>query len=147
MIDKAVRRGSGPGTRYRTATITSSWCNYELLSNNHWLWESFQPLLLWTFVRHCPTTTPLQVDHEWVSSCRDYKLHFLEFQVQIYNSDTNLVKRTISRFKETAYSARFRHDGRLLLTGSEEGVVKLFDLNNRLILRQFSGHSKSVNLL
>ena len=67
-------------------------------------------------------------------------------QVQIYNSDTNLVKRTISRFKETAYSAQFRHDGRLLLAGSEEGVVKLFDLGNRSILRQFSGHSKLVKM-
>ena len=43
----------------------------------------------------------------------------------MYSSATNQVKKTISRFKEAAYSGCFRHDGRLLAAGSEEGVVKV----------------------
>jgi len=43
----------------------------------------------------------------------------------VYSSATNQVKKTVSRFKEAAYSGCFRHDGRLLAAGSEEGVVKV----------------------
>ena len=75
-----------------------------------------------------------------------YALHYSS-KVQIYNGNTNQVRRSFSRFKETAYSARFRHDGQLLVAGSEEGVVKLFDLGSRSILRQFSGHSKLALLI
>ena len=45
----------------------------------------------------------------------------------MYSSATNQVKKTVSRFKEAAYSGCFRHDGRLLAAGSEEGVVKVED--------------------
>ena len=47
------------------------------------------------------------------------------FQVQVYSAATNQVKKTISRFREVAYSGCFRHDGKLLAAGSEEGVVKV----------------------
>ena len=33
--------------------------------------------------------------------------------------------RTISKFEESAYGARFRADGKLLAAGSEKGVVKV----------------------
>lgn len=43
----------------------------------------------------------------------------------MYSAATNQVKKTISRFREVAYSGCFRHDGKLLAAGSEEGVVKV----------------------
>ena len=43
----------------------------------------------------------------------------------MYNCATNQSKKTISRFQECAYHARFRGDGRLLVAGSEEGIVKV----------------------
>lgn len=46
-------------------------------------------------------------------------------QVQVYSGVTNQVKKTISRFKEVAYSGHFRHDGMLVVAGSEEGMVKV----------------------
>ena len=46
-------------------------------------------------------------------------------QIQVYSGITNQVKKTISRFKEVAYSGCFRHDGKLLAAGSEVGVVKV----------------------
>ena len=48
-----------------------------------------------------------------------------DHQVQVYSSATNQIKKTVSRFKEAAYSGCFRHDGSLLAAGSEEGVVKV----------------------
>jgi hypothetical protein len=46
-------------------------------------------------------------------------------QVQIYSSTTNEVKKTLSRFKETAYSGCFRGDGKLLVAGTEDNSVKV----------------------
>ena len=36
-----------------------------------------------------------------------------------------MVKKTISRFKETAYCARYRLDGQLLVVGGDEGIVRV----------------------
>lgn len=71
------------------------------------------------------------------------------------------MKKTISRFRQVAYSGTFRKDGQLLAAGSEEGVVKVgvvkfvpqclecfvqvFDTNSRAILRQCKGHTKYVS--
>ena len=46
-------------------------------------------------------------------------------QVQVYSSVTNEVRKSLSRFQEVAYSGHFRHDGQLLVAGSEGGVVKV----------------------
>lgn len=65
-------------------------------------------------------------------------------RVQLYNSTTNQIKKTISRFKQTASCARYRHDGQLLVAGGEECIVRVFDMNSRAILRQLQGHTKPV---
>lgn len=46
---------------------------------------------------------------------------------------------------EAAYGATFRGDGRLLVAGSEEAVVKLFDIQSKNILRVFTGHTGPVS--
>ncbi|CAB3984474.1 U3 small nucleolar RNA-associated 15 homolog [Paramuricea clavata] len=66
-------------------------------------------------------------------------------KVQIYSSTTNEVKKTLSRFKETAYSGCFRGDGKLLVAGTEDNSVKVFDANSRVVLREFSGHTRAVH--
>lgn len=43
----------------------------------------------------------------------------------MYSAATHQVKKSISRFQQSAYSGCFRHDGKLLAAGSEEGVVKV----------------------
>lgn len=52
----------------------------------------------------------------------------------MYSAATNQVKKTISRFQQSAYSGCFRHDGQLLAAGSEEGVVKVGSRDLQLIL-------------
>ena len=61
-------------------------------------------------------------------------------RVQIYSSSTHVVTKTLSRFKDVAYSGSFRADGKLLVAGGESSNILLFDLQSRAILRSFTSH-------
>ncbi|XP_014244420.1 U3 small nucleolar RNA-associated protein 15 homolog [Cimex lectularius] len=65
-------------------------------------------------------------------------------RVQIYNPITKLVHKNLSRFRENAYGGKFRSDGQLLCAGSEEQLVKLFDVHSKSLLRIFRGHTAAV---
>lgn len=66
-------------------------------------------------------------------------------RVQIYNPITHQVQRHFTRFKEAAYGGSFRSDGKLLIAGTEEGHVKLFDVgSSKSLLRVFKGHNRYV---
>lgn len=68
-------------------------------------------------------------------------MRFIYFhQVDIYHKQTTQVWGTISRFQRLAYGGKFRQDGQLLLTGSEDGLVKLFNYRQKQLLRIFKGH-------
>lgn len=56
-------------------------------------------------------------------------------RVQVYNPITKLVIKNLSRFRENAYGAVFRSDGRLICAGGEETNVKLFDVSTKNLLR------------
>jgi U3 small nucleolar RNA-associated protein 15 len=71
-------------------------------------------------------------------------LNIIPDQVQIFNPSTNEPKKTITRFKDVVYGARFRGDGKLLVAGGEEGIVRVFDTSSRAIFRSFEGHKKYV---
>lgn len=66
-------------------------------------------------------------------------------RVTVYDGETSKVKKTISRFSDMAYSGVFRPDGRLLVAGGEMGLIQVFDINSRLILRQLKGHTRAVH--
>ncbi|EGW14097.1 U3 small nucleolar RNA-associated protein 15-like [Cricetulus griseus] len=66
-------------------------------------------------------------------------------RIHIYGRYSQEPIKTFSRFKDTAYCATFRQDGQLLVAGSEDGVVQLFDISGRAPLRQFEGHTKAVH--
>lgn len=66
-------------------------------------------------------------------------------RVQIYNPVTKLVTKNLSRFRENAYGATFRSDGKLLCAGGEEAAVKLFDVSSKSLLRLFQGHKAPVH--
>jgi U3 small nucleolar RNA-associated protein 15 len=61
-------------------------------------------------------------------------------RVQIFSSQTNSVKKTVSRFKDVAYSSHIRNDGKLLIAGDASGTVQIFDMNTRSVLRTLKGH-------
>ncbi|XP_014681803.1 PREDICTED: U3 small nucleolar RNA-associated protein 15 homolog [Priapulus caudatus] len=67
-------------------------------------------------------------------------------KISLYSSVSNQVKHTISRFRETAYSGSFRNDGKLLVAGGEEKIIKLFDVaNTKSLLRVFKGHTGPIH--
>ena len=65
-------------------------------------------------------------------------------RVHVYDAKRSKIRKTITRFKSTAYSARFRSDGRLLVAGSGDGLVQVFEMSGREILRSLSGHTGAV---
>jgi U3 small nucleolar RNA-associated protein 15 len=63
-------------------------------------------------------------------------------RVQIYNPITHQVQKNFTRFKESAFGGSFRSDGKLLIAGTDEGHVKLFDVSSKSLLRIFKGHQR-----
>lgn len=63
-------------------------------------------------------------------------------RLQIYSPKTNKVVKTISRFKESATSGEIREDGKLCIAGDESGLVQVFDINSRAILRTIRAHKQ-----
>lgn len=66
-------------------------------------------------------------------------------KVDVYHRETTQVWRTISRFQRSAYGGKFRQDGQLLVAGTEEGVVKLFNHRQKQLLRIFKGHEGATH--
>lgn len=56
-----------------------------------------------------------------------------------------MVAKSLLKFREHAFGGKFRQDGRLLAAGDDEGLVKLFDVSTKSMLRMFRGHSASVH--
>ncbi|XP_048735009.1 U3 small nucleolar RNA-associated protein 15 homolog [Ostrea edulis] len=67
-------------------------------------------------------------------------------RVQIYSPTSLQIHKTISRFKEVAYSGSFRSDGKLLVAGGDEGSIRLFDVDSKSLLRMFKGHIGAVHV-
>ncbi|KAM3611270.1 uncharacterized protein V6R79_015797 [Siganus canaliculatus] len=67
-------------------------------------------------------------------------------RVHIYGPFSQEPVKTFTRFKDTAYSGRFRSDGQLLVAGCEDSVVRLFDVDGKVALRMFKGHTKAVHV-
>lgn len=60
--------------------------------------------------------------------------------VEIFDPNTNEVEKTFNKFQKTAYGARFRSDGKLLIVGGDEAIVRVFEFNSRTVLRELRGH-------
>ena len=82
-------------------------------------------------VHMCPTNPSLV-------ACTAYS------KVQVYNMETMELHKSITKFKDTAFSGRWRRDGGLLCAGTGEGGVKVFDVNTKTLLRVLSGHGAAV---
>ncbi|KAG1655036.1 hypothetical protein FOA52_008787 [Chlamydomonas sp. UWO 241] len=67
-------------------------------------------------------------------------------RVILYDGATKQVARTISRFKDQAYSGSWRSDGKLLVAGSQDGMVQVFDAGSRDVLRQLKAHKRPTHV-
>ncbi|KAI5808055.1 WD40-repeat-containing domain protein [Peziza echinospora] len=102
-------------------------------------WHSFKaPLLIndYAAISHIHFSPLSPHDFAITSSTR----------VQIFSSKTRKVTKTISRFKDVAYSGHVRQDGKLLVAGDALGTIQVFDLNSRAILKTWSSHKQPVHV-
>lgn len=67
-------------------------------------------------------------------------------RIHIYSAFSQEPVKSFTRFRDTAYSGRFRSDGQLLVAGCEDKVVRLFDVSGKAALRTFKGHTKAVHV-
>lgn len=65
-------------------------------------------------------------------------------RVQIYAPRTQKVTKTIARFKDVARSGTIRADGKLVVAGDDTGLIQVFDINSRAILRTLDSHKQPV---
>ncbi|KAK2759892.1 hypothetical protein FQN54_002626 [Arachnomyces sp. PD_36] len=65
-------------------------------------------------------------------------------RVQIYSIRTRKLIKTITRFDDTVRSADVRADGRILVAGDESGLIQVFDVNSRAILKTWKEHKRPV---
>mmetsp|Transcript_5412 Transcript_5412/g.11948 ORF Transcript_5412/g.11948 Transcript_5412/m.11948 type:complete len:530 (-) Transcript_5412:1074-2663(-) len=84
-----------------------------------------------------------------IDFCQQYPYNFAvtaATRVTIYNGLTRSTVRTLSRFKDTAFSGSFRADGKLLVAGGQDGVVQVFDSSSRAVLRQLKAHKRPTHV-
>ncbi|PSR77279.1 hypothetical protein PHLCEN_2v7972 [Hermanssonia centrifuga] len=67
-------------------------------------------------------------------------------RVQIYAPRTQKITKTISRFKDVARSGCIRGDGKLVVAGDDSGLIQVFDINSRAILRTLDAHKQPVHV-
>ncbi|KAL7275830.1 U3 small nucleolar RNA-associated protein 15 [Rhizina undulata] len=66
--------------------------------------------------------------------------------IKIFSSKTRSVSKTISRFKDIAYSGHIRPDGKALVAGDATGLIQVFNLSSRAILRTWDEHKQPVHV-
>ncbi|KAJ2785453.1 U3 small nucleolar RNA-associated protein [Coemansia javaensis] len=67
-------------------------------------------------------------------------------RLQVYDSRTSQLKRSVTRFAAQARSGSYRSDGKLVVAGDDKGLVQVFDGSSRAILRTFRGHTDPVRV-
>ncbi|KAI9508933.1 WD40-repeat-containing domain protein [Russula earlei] len=67
-------------------------------------------------------------------------------RVHIYAPRTQKIVKTIARFKDVARSGFIRDDGKLLVAGDDSGLIQIFDVNSRAILRTLDAHKQPVHV-
>ncbi|XP_065571818.1 U3 small nucleolar RNA-associated protein 15 homolog [Artemia franciscana] len=85
------------------------------------------------------------IDYIDVSPTEPYKIAVsCSSRVQIYCPLTHQVFRQLTRFKEATHGAVYRSDGKLILAGSDDKHVRLFDPIRKDLLRMYKGHTAPV---
>lgn len=67
-------------------------------------------------------------------------------RLHIYDGRTAQLKKTISRFKGTAYSGELRAEGSLVVAGCDNGHISVFNAQRGALMRVFKGHRKAVQV-
>jgi len=66
-------------------------------------------------------------------------------KVLLYNPVIKSLYKTLTKFQDAAFGAKFRRDGKLLCVGTTEGQLKVFDVATKTQLRVLQGHTTAVH--
>ncbi|KAK5120668.1 hypothetical protein LTR85_006026 [Meristemomyces frigidus] len=115
-------------------------------------WRTFKNQLLLPSPHNAGITSIALPDHNPTGAQADTFAVTSGSRVQIYNTKTRKLVKTIARFgvDDTARSGVLRRDGRILLAGGDSGIVQAFDTGSRAILRQWRGqhaHKQVVHVV
>ncbi|CAN8075246.1 unnamed protein product [Agarophyton chilense] len=67
-----------------------------------------------------------------------------DFSVSLVNPSDGYTRKSLTKFRDVAYSPHYNKDGRLLVAGCADGSAKVFDVAHRTMLRSFKAHEGSV---
>jgi len=67
-------------------------------------------------------------------------------RVVFYDATSGKMKRQISKFKDVAYSGTYRSDGKLMAAGGESGIIQIFNMADRGILRHLKSHTRPAHV-
>ena len=87
-----------------------------------------------THIQFCPSNP---YDYAVTASTRVY----------IYSCRKNKPIKVVSRFQSEAYSGVLRSDGKVLAAGGKTPVVKIFQADNKSLLRMLEGHERPVTVV
>jgi U3 small nucleolar RNA-associated protein 15 len=65
-------------------------------------------------------------------------------RLQLFSPQTLKLVRTIARTSSSLHGASVRPDGRIVVAGSDSGVIQAFDTNSRAILKTWDQHKQPV---
>ena len=109
-------------------------------------WRTFKSQKLFPSTSNNPVThisTPL-IPSNLQTQPSDHFAVTCGRQVQIFSSRNRKREKQISRFDDVAHSAEIRRDGRVLVAGDESGVIQVFDVHSRAILKTWKEHKQPV---
>ena len=109
-------------------------------------WRTFKSQLLASSPSSSPIThisKPLSPSNT-LSQPSDYFAVTTGARVQIFSIRTRRLVKTISRFSDIAHSAEIRRDGRVMVVGDEGGIIQVFDIGSRSILKTWKEHKQPV---
>ncbi|KAJ6629746.1 U3 small nucleolar RNA-associated protein 15 like [Pseudolycoriella hygida] len=66
-------------------------------------------------------------------------------RIQIYNTITNYLHSTISKYQDECFGGTFGRNGQLLVCGDKKGCVRLYETSTKRNLRSFNGHTAEVH--
>lgn len=86
------------------------------------------------------------INHIDVSSQSPHLVAITSYsKVSLYDPVLKTVSKTLTKFNDAAFGAKFRDDGQLICAGTSEGAVKIFDLATKTQLRELTGHTTATH--
>ena len=100
---------------------------------------------LWSTFGGKPKATNLHTSITALSSVGSLLVATCSSSLVIFSSDGPHVrqKRSIARFSGRAYSGDLRRDARLVVSGCDDGSIKVFDVKSKALMRHFKSPTKT----